>query len=373
MRVLHIGPVPPPYGGVAVTMDTVIIAERNLGTSCEVLDTSAHGSREVIGRASLKDILRAAFVMMVLVGKLIKGKFDLVHIHSTDDVGFVRDAGLVEICALFRKPVVLHIHGDLHTRVFPGNNAIFRSLFERTRKRINGAVVLGHDIQRRLGETKSIVVPNPHTFSEKEIQYLHNRKVPCDDGRPAKLLFIGRLSNEKGVFDFIRLVEALNMNGYMVEGIFAGTAPDAKDQRAFDSAIKNKPFLKALGQVAGNSKVEVFHQTDLLVFPSYKEILPVSVIEALAAGVPAVVYDVGVVDSIVTHGVNGLVVTRGDEQALYDNVQALFEDRAHWARLSANAKAASTALSSEEIVRQMMAFYGSILADIKTGRLVEGR
>jgi len=66
---------------------------------------------------------------------------------------------------------------------------------------------------------------------------------------------------------------------------------------------------------------------DVFVLPSLSEGMPLSLLEAMGAGVPSVATRVGGVSEVVDHGKTGLLVSPGDSQALAESIIKLLEDR----------------------------------------------
>jgi glycosyltransferase involved in cell wall biosynthesis len=84
---------------------------------------------------------------------------------------------------------------------------------------------------------------------------------------------------------------------------------------------------------------ELLMMSDIFLQTSLSEGLSCTVVEALAAGCPAIVTDVGGNREIVTDGVEGYVVALGDDSALESRVLALAEDEALRAALGNRAGA----------------------------------
>lgn len=72
---------------------------------------------------------------------------------------------------------------------------------------------------------------------------------------------------------------------------------------------------------------DILTACDLAVLPSFSEALPTALIEAAAAGRPAVATHVGGTADIVEHGVSGLLVPPGDPRALADAIAGLLGDQ----------------------------------------------
>ncbi len=71
---------------------------------------------------------------------------------------------------------------------------------------------------------------------------------------------------------------------------------------------------------------EYLQASDLFVFPTTNEAFGISLIEAMACGLPVVTTSIDAVKEIVTHKHNGLVIRAGDFQQLHDAICALIDD-----------------------------------------------
>src|SRR5207249_9601000 len=70
--------------------------------------------------------------------------------------------------------------------------------------------------------------------------------------------------------------------------------------------------------LAETQKLELLRDSDLLLLPSYTEGLPLSVLEAMACGLPVVCTAVGGLRDLVAEAENGFVIAPGDVDALTD-------------------------------------------------------
>jgi len=72
---------------------------------------------------------------------------------------------------------------------------------------------------------------------------------------------------------------------------------------------------------------DLLNASDILILPSYSEALPTVLIEAGAAGLPAIASDVGGCDEIIQHGNTGMLIPPGDADALSSCILELLGDR----------------------------------------------
>lgn len=104
----------------------------------------------------------------------------------------------------------------------------------------------------------------------------------ADERRPA-LLYVGRLSREKGLLRLPRLSEALHHAGLEHRLVFAGDGPLRRELEA------ECPDAVFLGSLSREDVAAAFASADLFVFPSETDTAGNVVLEAQAAGLPVVV------------------------------------------------------------------------------------
>ncbi len=136
------------------------------------------------------------------------------------------------------------------------------------------------------------------------------------DGKPVNVLFAARLLWAKGVREYVRAAAALHDKP--AQFLLAGTPdngnPDTVDD-AFLADCARQSNVDVLGHV--EDMAALLQRVDLVVLPSrYGEGVPRILVEAAAAGLPLVAFDVAGSREIVRHGHNGYLVEVGDQLAL---------------------------------------------------------
>lgn len=143
-------------------------------------------------------------------------------------------------------------------------------------------------------------------------------------------LFIGRLSPEKGVREIVSAWEGID---YPLR--IAGDGPLADELKS--KAPGNVTFLGRIGPE--QVRQEMLRAAFLVAFSTWYEGFPVVLAEAFAAGLPAIVSDIGALKDTVTDGVTGRHVRAGDARALRETIKALIPNHADLERMSARARA----------------------------------
>jgi glycosyltransferase involved in cell wall biosynthesis len=111
-------------------------------------------------------------------------------------------------------------------------------------------------------------------------------------------------------------------------------------ERVDTTGIDNVRVHNGLGPNAPEL-VALYARADMFVFPTLADMLPLAIMEALAAGLPVIATHVGAIPEQVDHGVTGFLIAPGDEQALGNMALRLVRDAALRHRMSAAARLAA--------------------------------
>ena len=107
---------------------------------------------------------------------------------------------------------------------------------------------------------------------------------------------------------------------------------------------------------------DLLSSCDLFVLPSLFEGLPLSVLEAMAAGKPVVATAIGGTDEAVVHGETGLLVPPANPAALAKAMRMVLSDHVMSRRLGAAGRArAHQEFSTETMVQRITKIYGELL------------
>jgi glycosyltransferase involved in cell wall biosynthesis len=135
------------------------------------------------------------------------------------------------------------------------------------------------------------------------------------------LLYFGRLSSEKGVYELLRAMVRLPH----VPLVIAGEGPERPKLEALAKELNLNQVLFA-GMVHGEKLQKLIAGCSFSVFPSHAyETLGKSILESYAWGRPVVASDLGSRREFVQHGVTGLLYSDGDREQLADSIAFLFD------------------------------------------------
>jgi glycogen(starch) synthase len=188
-----------------------------------------------------------------------------------------------------------------------------------------------------LGDDKVTVIPNGIDLKSPT---LADQGPPRDAfaGPGEWLLFhIGRLVPEKGVGVLLDAMPML-LRRHAVKLVVAGTGPYADElrRRAHQLGIAHKVCFA--GWVDDATAQALYRHADVAVVPSTYEPFGIVALEAMAAGTPLVVSDVGGLGEIVRHEHNGLKALPGHARSLADQIDRLLSDRGFAQHLASQAR-----------------------------------
>ena len=270
----------------------------------------------------------ALFSLWVLTTALIKimrgrlsGQLVGVHVNMAERLSIVRKGAVIVLSRALGIPVVLHLHAaELHHSYprLPGPlQAMTRWVFSLPAS----CVVLGTAAQRFVVD--ELRVPSSRVeivFNGVPAPTAARRMVKENAVR--RLLFVGNLSERKGVTDLLKALSSPGFEDLPLELVLAGDG-DIRSYQDKANALGLEKKVRFTGWVGQGEVAELMAQADVLVLPSYDEGLPLVILEALGNGVAVVCTPVGEIPSVLQHGVTACFVEPGDVNGLAAALQGL--------------------------------------------------
>ena len=260
---------------------------------------------------------------------LKKNKFDLVHINpSFHFKSLIRDAVFLIIAKKNDIPIITFFHGwDInHEKKI---EHYFKPLFKKVYNLTDAFIVLSSQFKNKLriwGFKQPIYVEFNPIDDELLVEFDINKMVEVRiQKNKINILFLARIIKEKGIIETLLTIKELQSQKMSVSLIIAGDGPylnEAK-QLAQKLDIKNCNFL---GYIQGEQKREVFKNSNLYIFPSYGEGLPLSLLEAMAFGLPVVTRPVGGIKDFFEEGKHGFLSESKDPKVFADLIKKILED-----------------------------------------------
>lgn len=300
--------------------------------------------------------------------------FDLVHIHS---VYLFPTAAASYYSRKYHIPYIISPRGMLIKEMISKKSKWKKTTYIKFIERKN--IELAHGVhftsELERNETLSmgfniknaIVIPNginiedfqdlspKGSFRSKNL-YLKDKKI---------ILFLGRINWKKGldllIPAFSRLVKT-NKEAHLIL-----TGPDNEGYgikvKRWIKEMGIKDFVTINGAITGREKLEILQDSDIFVLPSYSENFGMSLIEAMACGLPLITTDkVGIAGDI-AHANAGMIIDCNMAQ-ICEAMQKLISDSALCRKMGANGRTlVLDKFRWDKITDSMIGVYKSIIAD----------
>lgn len=278
--------------------------------------------------------LRSMGFLLAALAQVVRGRVSGelagVHVNMAERLSLVRKGAIMALCRAIGVPVVLHLHAaQLHHgyQALPGpGKALVRWIFSLPAS----CVVLGRSSAEFV--THELGVPADRV--DIVINGVPEPKVPRRDASaqargPQRVLFVGNLSERKGVSDLLRALSQPQFASLPLEVTLAGGG-DVEAYQSLASRLGLGERVRFTGWAGQDEVAQLLAQADLLVLPSHDEGLPLAILEALAHGVAVVCTPVGEIPNVLTDGVHACFVRPGDPDSIAQGLLDVLKDR--WLR-----------------------------------------
>lgn len=316
MRVVMAGPLPPVIGGMATVIDD--IARSSLAREVELVlfDT---GKRTPEGR-SLMEAVRARFALWLTWWRVLSpARHTVAHIHTCSGLTYFLDGAYVLLARLRGVPVVLHVHGARFDTFLDGLSPRVLRIARFIARRAARVVVLSGEWEQKLAArlpgSRLAVIEN----GVAEPPFIEASKITGE----IIVLFLGNLSQRKGVWDLVACAKALPPGVYLA--LVGGEEDPGIAEKLREYLVREnlEDRVKLVGPTVGKAKIRWLRSADIFVLPSYAEGVPISMLEAAATGLPLIVTPVGGIPSVLSDGEHAIFVQPGDRDALVNAISRL--------------------------------------------------
>jgi glycosyltransferase involved in cell wall biosynthesis len=227
------------------------------------------------------------------------------------------------ICAAFRVPYLVHLHGSKYRTFYADASPLVRGAVISLFRGATSIVVLG-SVWRDFVASEFAVPAQRVTVVPNGTPALGiaNCAGPNKQG-PLRIAFSGRLSVAKGIRDLLEAADAIQDEALSFELVLMG---DSRDSALLHEA-SSRSYCTVTGWLSSDQVVQRLMQSDIFILPSYDEGLPMAMIEAMSLSLPVIVTDVGAVSDVIVDGQEGYLVDAGDTDGLRAAMRSLLSDR----------------------------------------------
>ncbi len=303
-KLIFVGPLPPPILGESIALQSLYNSEK-LHHHYDVKKINLNRKDfEHPGALSFEKLFRDSFAIIYTAYLSIRMKHPILYISiSQTKMGLLRDCLMIQACKIIgRGKVVSHLHGNNLGGTIDATNGMTRKLIVNSLEKIDVGIVLGEKLAPNYrGHVKRVeVVSNgiPADFILKSEVIQGKKKGPIS------LLYLSNLMFEKGYVELIKATTALIQEGHDLRLDLVGGIQNEREFQDVKRYIEDNDMNELIqyhGLKQGEEKKRFFLKSDLMALPTkYKvEGQPMSIIEGMAAGLPIISADRGIIAELI--------------------------------------------------------------------------
>lgn len=279
-------------------------------------------------------VMQLNFCMLEKASAVIKqyGKFDVVHAHDWLVAYAART-----LKKSYNLPLVATIHATesgrnkgIHNKAQGYVNDVEWLLTYEASQVICNSYFMKNEIKNLFGkpEENIIVVPNGiniNKFDNQERDWEFRRNYASDNEKI--VFFAGRIVNEKGIQILLQAAPKILANYHNVKFVIAGRGPCLDELKGLEDYLGISGKVYFTGYLNDVQITKMYKAIDIATFPSLYEPFGIVALEGMLAGAATVVSDVGGLNEIVSHGIDGLKSYAGNPNSLADSIlEALYNE-----------------------------------------------
>ena len=330
----------------------------------------------------VKNINTSEYSVSVICASRKKDSAVEERIEKVCDVFYMNVAGHIKLSHMTKvlkkikslKPDVLHAHLGGVTYALPYSLIYRKPLVvtahtkpEKAFSRLNEKILR---IALKTKRVKLVAVSEENLLLSKKYFGIGNDKCICinngiDIDRFYKkehqgfvFINVARQDKNKNQALLIRCLKKIHEENLNASLVLAGDGPCHEELKELAKSLGVSDFVEFTGVVPDTENY--LARSDVFVLSSYREAMPLSVLEAMAAGLPIISTDVGGLKDVVKE--NGLLVNSEDEEAYYQAMKKLLTaSKTECEEMSAHSKSMVTDFSSVRMAEQYEEIYNKTL------------
>lgn len=320
-----VGPLPPPSGGMSHQCEQLVRFLRAEGVAVELVRTNSPYQPAWVGRVP---VVRAAFRLLPYLVALWRGigRAQVVHIFANSGWAWhLLAAPALAVARVRGVPAIVNYRGGQADEFFASTpRHVLRSL-ARAAQRVTPSAFLLRVFARHGLDAE--VIPNVIDLSRFTAR-------PWRAAGAAPHLVVTR--NLEAIYDIPTALRAFAGVRALRSGArltVAGTGPELAALQRLAADLGVAKAVRFAGRIDNADIAALYASADIMLNASTVDNMPISILEALASGVPVVSTRAGGIPDLVEHERTALLVPVGDHAAMADAALRLLDDTALAERL----------------------------------------
>ena len=280
----------------------------------------------------------------------------ILHIHCASKGSFYRKSIVLLIGKWQKKKIIMHMHGGGFKDFYYRNE--LNKIYIRAILGLADKIIC---LSEEWNKFYSIDMNLQNTIIVENSVEIKKDCIKRNFGGKIRLLFMGKICNEKGIFE---LINFLSTNEKFKEGKIQLSICGIGEDLRIKELISKQPYqthIQYHGWVEGEKKEALIKESDVYILPSHFEGVPISILEAMAHAKPIIATNVGGIPSLVRNEYNGWIIEPCELNTLDSIFDKIFEDPELLEKLGKNSYLEAQAYDPMKMFKKLESVYKNLL------------
>jgi len=256
-------------------------------------------------------------------------RVDYVLIDTYSTSNFYYALIISQLSRLFRVQYIPVLHGGNLPARLKGHPYMSGLIFNNSIKNVAPSLFLKHAFEK-YGYSNLVFIPNTIQIKNYELAQKSFKNI--------KLLWVRSFSNIYNPVMAIQVLKELIDKGYTAELCMVGPDSDGSLMRVKSLTSQLNVPVTFTGKLPKEEWIDLAADYNIFINTTNFDNMPVSVIEAMALGLPVVSTNVGGIPNLIEDGKTGLLVDKNDTAAMTSQIIRLSKNPELAIELSLNAR-----------------------------------
>lgn len=290
----------------------------NTVTSIETLGAFLETEGYTIYYASSKKNKIVRMLDMVVQTLKYAKKVDYVLIDTYSTLNFWYAVVVSQLCRLFKVKYIPKLHGGNLPNRLKNSPFLCKLIFKHAHINVAPSKYL-YDSFKMFGYDNLVYIPNTiqlsnYTFENKTFD------VP-------RLLWVRSFSKIYNPMMALHVLELIRLNYPTATLTMVGPKKDESYEEVIQYAETNKLGVEFTGKLSKKKWTALAKSKNVFINTTHYDNTPISVIEAMALGLPIISTNVGGIPYLIEHNENGYLVNDSDSKAMAMQIEAIFKGK----------------------------------------------
>lgn len=291
--------------------------------------------------------------------KIISNRYELIHLNpSLGKRSFYRDSIFIIISRILNRNTLVFFHGwleEFEKKI--KENKIKKNIFKYSYAKADKFIVLSGFFKKKLIELG--VSPDKEFFIETtvadttDLDEFNLEKKFLSYNDKINFLFLSRIVKTKGIYIAIDAYQHFlrKLSDRLSTLTIAGDGPELQAAKKYVNDLKI-PNINFTGYVSGEMKKKILLESHILLFPSYTEGLPITILEGMLYGMPIISRDTGGIPDIIQQNINGFLTKSFQPEVFTNFLSILSTDDKLYKKMAATNHQIAVKKFTREVVRE---------------------